>query len=341
MSSKERVLVTGGLGYIGAHTVVELQHSGYEVHVLDDLSNTTEEVKNRIKDITGLEVQFTMLDLKDNEGMAKFFQANSFDAVIHFAASKSVGESTAEPLMYYQNNIIGLVNVIDRMKISGIKNLVFSSSCTVYGQPDQLPVTEQTPLKPAESPYGNTKKIGEDILSDSAKAYDQFSAISLRYFNPIGAHESGLIGERPVGIPNNLMPYLMQVATGEREQLSVFGNDYDTPDGTAVRDYIHVVDLAKAHVLAVQRQLAGKQDASYEIFNLGSGDGYSVKNIIDSFEKVNGVKINYVIAPRRDGDIEKIYADNSFSENTLGWKPELSLDDMMSSAWKWQQILTQ
>ncbi|MCV9389403.1 UDP-glucose 4-epimerase GalE [Reichenbachiella ulvae] len=339
--SKKKILVTGGLGYIGSHTVVELMEAGYEVHIVDDLSNAEENVLDRIEQIVGSRPMFTELDLKNEQAVEALIAEGSFDAVVHFAASKSVGESAENPLLYYHNNLLGMVSLIAGMKKHGVSNIVFSSSCTVYGQPDVLPVTEQTPIKPAESPYGNTKKVGEDILRDSARAYEGIQAIALRYFNPIGAHSSSLIGERPKGVPNNLMPYLMQVATGEREVLSVFGDDYDTPDGTAVRDYIHVVDLAKAHVIAVERQLNGTQKESYEFFNLGSGSGYSVLEIIQSFEKVNGVKVNYKIADRRAGDIEKIYADNSYAKSELGWEAQLSLDDMMSSAWQWQQKLEQ
>ncbi|UXP30695.1 UDP-glucose 4-epimerase GalE [Reichenbachiella agarivorans] len=335
----KNILVTGGFGYIGAHTVVELLQAGYEVHVVDDLSNTDESVSERIQEITGKRPAFTLLDLRNAQDVEALFSNHTFDGVIHFAASKSVGESAQNPLLYYHNNILGLVNLIASMKKHGVPNIVFSSSCTVYGQPDVLPVTEQTPIKPAESPYGNTKKIGEDILRDSAKAYDNIHAIALRYFNPIGAHPSALIGEKPKGVPNNLMPYLMQVATGERELLSVFGNDYNTVDGTAVRDYIHVVDLAKAHVIAVQRQLDGKQKEAYEFFNLGSGSGFSVLEIIESFERINGVKVNHQITERRAGDIEKIYADNTYAKEELGWQSELSLDEMMSSAWNWQLTL--
>ncbi|PIB36207.1 UDP-glucose 4-epimerase GalE [Reichenbachiella sp. 5M10] len=330
------ILVTGGLGYIGSHTVVELIQAGFSVHIVDDLSNTEEGVLDRILQITGTKPGFTRLDLKSESDLERLFEGHVFEGVIHFAASKSVGESATDPLLYYQNNILGLVNLIACMKKHGVPNIVFSSSCTVYGQPDVLPVTEQTPIKPAESPYGNTKKIGEDILRDSSRAYEGIHSIALRYFNPIGAHSSALIGEKPKGVPNNLMPYLMQVATGVREKLSVFGDDYDTPDGTAVRDYIHVVDLAKAHVIAVQRQLNKKQKTAYEYFNLGSGSGYSVLEIIQSFEKINGVKVNHEITARRAGDIEKIYADNTYATEELGWTAQLSLDDMMSSAWNWQ-----
>lgn len=339
LGKSRKILVTGGAGYIGSHTVVELLAAGYDVHIVDDLSNAQIEVLDRIEKISGKKPDFTQLDIKDAAGLTMLFESNKFDAVIHFAASKSVGESSENPLLYYENNIGGMVNLLRCMKESNVPNIVFSSSCTVYGQPAVLPVTESTPVQPAESPYGNTKKIGEDILRDAAKAYQGIKAIALRYFNPVGAHSSGLIGERPKGIPNNLLPYLMQVVTGEREKLSVFGDDYDTPDGTAIRDYIHVVDLAKAHVIAVERQLNGAQKSDYEFFNLGSGSGYSVLEIVKSFERVNGVKVNYEITGRRAGDIEKIYADNSYAASELGWQAELSLDDMMMSAWQWQQNL--
>lgn len=337
--SKGTILVTGGLGYIGSHTVVALLQKSFDVHIADDLSNADESVLDQISQITGANPAFTFLDLRDDKGVLELFKENQFDAVIHFAASKSVGESAENPLLYYDNNLRGMVNLLQGMRATNVSNIVFSSSCTVYGQPEVLPVTEQTPIRPAESPYGNTKKIGEDILRDSTQAYEELNAIALRYFNPVGAHDSGLIGEKPKGIPNNLMPYLMQVATGDRKELSVFGNDYETPDGTAIRDYIHVEDLAKAHAIAVTRQITKKQKSSFEIFNLGSGSGYSVLEIIQSFEKVNGVKVNYAVTERRAGDIEKIYADNSYAVNELGWKPTKSLDDMMSSAWKWQQSL--
>ncbi|MFY0627924.1 MAG: UDP-glucose 4-epimerase GalE [Reichenbachiella sp.] len=336
----KNILVTGGLGYIGSHTVVELIENGHAVHIVDDLSNADLSVLDRIEKISGTKPELTVLDLKNSLAIENLFSKHTFDAVIHFAASKSVGESAVDPLLYYNNNLQGMVNLISQMKEKNVKNIVFSSSCTVYGQPEILPVTEQTPIRPAESPYGNTKKIGEDILKDSTKAYDGLQAIALRYFNPVGAHPSALIGEKPKGIPNNLMPYLMQVATGEREELSVFGNDYDTPDGTPIRDYIHVVDLAKAHVIAVDRQLNDGQKKAYEVFNLGSGSGYSVLEIIQSFEKVNDVKVNYSIVDRRPGDIEKIFSDNSFAEKELNWKTELTLDEMMSSAWNWQLQLT-
>lgn len=339
-SRGKRVLVTGGLGYIGCHTVVELINEGFSVSIVDDLSNTSLDVIDAIVDITGVRPDFQLLDLKEEPALEAYLNGSSFDAVIHFAASKSVGESAVDPLKYYENNVNGIVNLIRHMNRNKIENFVFSSSCTVYGQPDKLPVDENTPIKPAESPYGNSKKIGEDILRDSCIAYESFNAIALRYFNPIGAHASGKIGEKSNEIPNNLMPYIMQVADGQRECLSVFGNNYNTKDGTAIRDYLHVVDLAKAHVLALVRQLRGNQIKSFECFNLGSGTGYSVMDIIESFERVNEVKVNYKFVDRRAGDIEQIFADNAFAEKELNWKTQLGLDDMVKSAWKWQKSAT-
>jgi UDP-glucose 4-epimerase len=337
MSGKRKIMVTGGLGYIGSHTVIELISAGFEVAIIDDLSNSSISVLDDIKEISGVLPDFYQLDLKNEHDLTSCFIQEKFDAVIHFAASKSVGESTIDPMKYYENNIGGMVNLIKQMNEFGSKNIVFSSSCTVYGQPDQLPVSEETPIKPAESSYGNTKKVGEDMLRDSSMAYDNFNAIALRYFNPVGAHPSGKIGERSSGIPNNLMPFLMQTVTGQREFLNVFGSDYDTPDGTAIRDYIHVIDLAKAHVIALNRQLNGGQKKPFEYFNLGSGNGYSVLEIIQSFEKVNGVDVNYKLTDRRPGDIEKIYADNALAKEELGWQATLGLDEMMSSSWRWQR----
>ncbi len=340
MSHKKKcVLVTGGLGYIGSHTSIELLSSGYQVVIVDDLSNSDIEVREHIEQIAGKKVDLAVLDLKSEKSVQLLFQKFKFEGVIHFAASKSVSESTNVPLDYYENNLRSLVNILRQMNAHQVRNIVFSSSCTVYGQPEELPVTERTPLKSAESPYGNTKKIGEDIIRDATKAHLNMKAISLRYFNPIGAHSSGLIGERPKGIPNNLMPYLMQVATGEREVLSVYGQDYDTPDGTAIRDYVHVSDLACAHVLALDRMMGNGQKNDYEVFNLGSGSGYSVMEIIEAFNNANGVELNYQMAPKRPGDIEKIYSDNSFSKTELGWEPKFDLNSMMKTAWKWQEQL--
>lgn len=335
--TEKRILVTGGAGYIGSHTTIELLNEGFDVTIADDLSNSEYAIIKKIEKISSRELDFVKVDLKDRQAIEQLFDSRKFDAIVHFAASKSVGESVSNPLLYYRNNLLSLMNLLEVMDQFGTNNIVFSSSCTVYGQPDVLPVRESTPIKPAESPYGNTKKIGEDILRDTARANKNIRAISLRYFNPIGAHHSGLIGEKPRGIPNNLMPYLLQVVSGQREKLEIFGNDYDTPDGTAIRDYIHVVDLAKAHVTALHRQLNEQQKDGYEYFNLGSGNGFSVLEIVQTFEKVNGIEVNYEMAPRRNGDIEKIYADNTHTESTLGWKPKLQLDEMMATAWKWQQ----
>ena len=332
-----KVLVTGGTGYIGSHTVVELQLAGFEVVIIDNLSNSRAEVADNITKITGIKPELVVFDLCDSEKTAAFFSEHSnIDAMIHFAAYKSVGESVQQPLKYYHNNIESSINLLEGMKNHGIENLVFSSSCTVYGQPDELPVTESAPLKKAESPYGNTKKIMEDVIRDTVSVTD-IKAILLRYFNPIGAHESALIGEAPAGIPDNLVPYITQTATGERDFLRVFGNDYNTPDGTPLRDYIHVVDLAKAHVVALKRLFDRKNRTHCEVFNLGTGNGYSVLEVIKSFEKVSGIKLNYEIVDRRPGDIEKVWADTSFANNELGWAAVKGLDDMMRSAWKWEQ----
>lgn len=331
-----KILVTGGTGYIGSHTVVELQQQGYEVIIVDDLSNSSADVADRIALITGMKPELHVFDLCDTDKTNELFACNrDIAAVIHFAASKSVGESVKKPLKYYRNNLLSTINLLSGMLRYEVKYIAFSSSCTVYGQPEVLPVTEQSPLLKAESPYGNTKKIMEDIISDAVKAYGM-RAISLRYFNPIGAHESALIGEAPSDIPDNLVPYLTQVAIGIRPFLRVFGDDYDTPDGTPVRDYLHVVDLAQAHVIALNRMLEGKQKSNYEIFNLGTGKGYSVMEVIQSFERVSGIKLNYRVVDRRPGDVVKIWADPSFANHELGWKAEKNLDDMMRSAWKWE-----
>jgi len=337
--SKQKILVTGGTGYIGSHTVVELQQHGYSVVIVDDLSNSSIHVLDKIEKITGIKPDFEQFDLADNLLTAGFFQRHSdITGIIHFAAFKAVGESMEKPLDYYHNNLNSLINLLAGMKTCGIPNMVFSSSCTVYGQPDELPVTEQAPIKPAWSPYGNTKQMCEEILRFSTMAYP-VKAIALRYFNPTGAHPSALIGELPLGTPNNLVPFITQTAIGKRECLSVYGNDYDTPDGTAVRDYIHVVDLAKAHVIAVERMLKGKSKSDFEIFNLGTGDGYSVLDVIKAFERVSGEKLNYKIVARRAGDIEKVWADTKFANEELGWKAEKGIDEMMESAWKWEKAL--
>lgn len=332
-----KILVTGGTGYIGSHTVVELQESGFEVVIIDNLSNSNAEIVNSIEAITATKPQLEIFDLVDREKTLNFFKRhNDIAGVIHFAALKAVGESVEKPLEYYRNNIESLINVLDGMRANGLENFVFSSSCTVYGQPDVLPVSESAPLKKAESPYGNTKQISEDIICDATNATG-LQSIALRYFNPIGAHESALIGELPLGVPNNLVPFITQTAIGIREQLSVYGDNYNTPDGTAIRDYIHVIDLAKAHVVAVERMIKGKMKKEFEIFNLGTGKGYSVLEVIKSFEKVSGEKLNYIITGRREGDIEQVWADPSYSNAELGWKAVKGLDEMMQSAWKWEQ----
>ena len=337
--NKQKILVTGGAGYIGSHTVVELQQQGYDVVIVDNLSNSSIDVLDNIAAITGVKPVFEQFDLSDESLTADFFNRHSdLAGIIHFAAYKAVGESMEKPLEYYRNNVKSLINMIDGMKTHGIENLVFSSSCTVDGQPDELPVTEKAPIKPAWSPYGNTKQMCEDILRFSTQSYP-VKAIALRYFNPIGAHHTALIGELPLGVPNNLVPFITQTAIGKRECLSVFGSDYDTPDGTAIRDYIHVVDLAKAHLIAVERMLGGKSKLNLEIFNLGTGTGYSVLEVIKSFERVTGEKLNYKIVPRRPGDVEKVWANTQFANDELGWKAEKNLDEMMLSAWNWEKSL--
>ena len=335
-----KILVTGGTGYIGSHTAVELINDGFDVIIIDDLSNSQIEVLDGIEEITGTRPEFHQFDLCDAHKLTAFFDANKdIGGVIHFAASKAVGESVEKPLWYYRNNLFSLVFLLENLKRVGITNFVFSSSCTVYGQPETLPVTEQTPFQPAESPYGNTKQICEEILRDTCKVDPGLKAISLRYFNPVGAHESALIGELPIGVPNNLVPFVTQTAAGIRKELLVFGSDYDTPDGSAVRDYIHVVDLAIAHVKAVRRLLKGEQKKNYEYFNLGTGKGMTVLELLNTFEKVNDIKLNYRIVDRRPGDVVKIYADTSLANRELGWKAERNAEDMMRSSWKWQQYV--
>lgn len=334
-----KILVTGGTGFIGSHTVVELQNKGFEVIIIDNLSNSYIDVVDRITEITGIRPEFYQIDLVDRDITSAFFATHpDIDGIIHFAAFKAVGESMADPLMYYRNNLDSLINILEGMNENAIKNLVFSSSCTVYGQPDELPVKETSPVKEAWSPYGNTKQMSEQIIRFAVGAYG-LKSIALRYFNPIGSHESALIGELPLGIPNNLVPLITQTAIGLRHSLSVYGSDYDTPDGTAVRDYIHVVDLAKAHVVAVDRLISKTGKSDIEIFNLGTGNGFSVLEVIKSFEKVSGQSLNYEIVGRRPGDIEKVWADTTYANSELGWKALKSLDEMMSSAWKWEQAL--
>ncbi len=332
-----KILVTGGLGYIGSHTVVELQESGHEVVIIDNLSNSSADVLQGITKITNTEPHFIEGDLKNPNHLEELFSAHSDIAgVIHFAASKAVGESVEKPLLYYRNNINALVYLLEAMKANAIPNLIFSSSCTVYGQADKLPISEQAPLKKAESPYGNTKKISEEIIEDTTKA-TELEAISLRYFNPIGAHKSAEIGEIPLGVPQNLVPYVTQTAAGVREKLLVFGGDYPTNDGTAIRDYIHVVDLAEAHVFAINRLLNKQQTNSFEVFNLGTGTGSSVLEVIKAFERVTGIKLNYEIVDRREGDLVTAFADTTKAQNELGWTASLNLEDALASAWKWEQ----
>ncbi len=336
--SKGKILVTGGTGYIGSITSTEIIEQGYEVIIVDNLSNSDEKNIDRIEKITGVRPKFYPFDLKDKDKVVQIFKENpDLLGVIHFAASKAVGESVEIPLHYYRNNIVPMINVLETMLEFKVENFVFSSSCTVYGQPDILPVTEEAPVKPAESPYGYTKQVNENLLSDTIKANPQLKGIALRYFNPIGAHESGLLGELPLGVPANLMPFITQTAYGIREQLNVFGGDYDTPDGSCVRDYIHVVDLAKAHIIALERMIGKKNKSNYEVFNIGTGNGISVLEAIKSFEKVSGEKLNYKVADRRAGDIEKIWADTKYANEELGWKASLTLDEMTLSAWKWEQ----
>jgi len=337
---KEKILVTGGTGYIGSHTTVELINSGFEVLIIDNLSNSREDVLDGIEKITGTRPIFEKFDLCDYDLLDAFFERHQdIKAIIHFAASKAVGESVTKPLLYYRNNLQSLVNMLELMTKYHISNIVFSSSCTVYGQPEQLPVTEKSPILPAESPYGNTKQICEEIIKDTVNADVKRNAISLRYFNPVGAHDSVAIGELPLGVPANLVPFITQTAAGLRKELSVYGNDYNTIDGTAVRDYIHVVDLAKAHVIAVARMIQKRQKSNYEVFNLGTGNGYSVLEVIKAFESSTGEKLNYKIVDRRAGDIEKVWADTTFANEELGWKAELNLETMMSSSWNWQKFL--
>jgi UDP-glucose 4-epimerase len=334
-----KILVTGGTGYIGSHTVVELQKKGFEVIIADNLSNSSIDVVDNITSITGIKPLFEKTDLSEPEATQDLFNRYpDLNAIIHFAAFKAVGESVLQPLKYYRNNLGSTMNILKEMEKHGIRDLVFSSSCTVYGQPDVLPVTESAPIKKAASPYGNTKQIAEEIITDISKVTD-LQAILLRYFNPIGAHESALIGELPLGVPNNLMPFITQTAIGKRDFLSVFGKDYHTPDGTAIRDYIHVVDIALAHVVAIGRMLEGKNKHKVEIFNLGTGIGYSVLDVIKSFEKTSQVKLAYKIMDRRPGDVQEVWADTEFANRELGWKAQRDLDEMTLSAWKWEKRL--
>ena len=334
---KETVLVSGGAGYIGTHTTVELIEAGYDVVIVDNLSNSEMAAVEGVRKITGVNVPFEQVDCTDKEALGRVFDQYKFNSIIHFAASKAVGESVEKPLLYYRNNLQSLITILELMRDKGVRNIVFSSSCTVYGQPDVLPVTEQTPRQPATSPYGNTKQIAEDILHDCCRAYEGVHGIALRYFNPIGAHPSALIGELPRGVPNNLVPFITQTAAGIRKELSVFGNDYDTPDGTCLRDYIDVVDLAKAHVAAVNRMTDCKMDAKYEIFNIGTGNPISVLELLTTFESVNNLKLPYKIAARRSGDVPAVWADTSRANEVLGWKAERPLRETLQAAWAWEK----
>ncbi len=338
MSSKKRILVTGGAGYIGSHTSVELINKGYDVFIIDNLSNSHAEVIDAIETITGTRPFFSNIDLNNKTAVNEFLRLHTIDAIIHFAAFKAVGESVDKPLEYYRNNLVSLINLLELCRDHKIKHFVFSSSCSVYGEPDYLPIDEFAVVKNAESPYANTKKIGEDILRDSVKACGN-NAIALRYFNPVGAHPTNLIGEFPIGVPLNLFPIVTQTAIGKRDKMLVFGNDYDTPDGSCIRDYIHVMDIAVAHVVAIERMLNGKSKCNYELFNLGTGQGLSVMQVINAFERTTGIKLNYEITGRRAGDVIKVYADTTYANKELGWKATRSLDEMITSAWAWEKML--
>ena len=331
------VLVSGGAGYIGSHTVVELIAAGYSVVIADNLSNSDMSGVEGVRAITGVDVPFINVDCCDKAAFAKVFEQYDFDSVIHFAAFKAVGESVADPMKYYRNNLLSFMNVIELMREYGRQNIVFSSSATVYGEAEELPVTEHTERKPATSAYGNTKQMCEDILRDSVAAYSELKGIALRYFNPIGAHPSALIGELPRGVPQNLVPYITQTAAGVRECLSIFGDDYPTEDGSCLRDYIDIVDLAKAHVAAINRMVEGKSAQSYEIFNIGTGRAVSVFELVNTFEKVNNLKLNYKVAPRRAGDVVAVWADTSLANKELNWQAERSVEQTLQAAWEWEK----
>ena len=332
-----KILVTGGTGYIGSHTVVELLKEGMQVVIIDNLCNSERKVLDGIFSITGKMPDFEEVDLKDQEATFRVFEKHpDIEAIIHFAAYKAVGESVEKPLEYYENNLLSLIHLLKAMKHFPVDHMVFSSSCTVYGEPDELPVTENAPIKKAGSPYGNTKQISEEILQDTVHAVQGLGVISLRYFNPIGAHPSALIGELPIGVPNNLVPFITQTAAGIRDCLSVFGDDYNTPDGSAIRDYINVVDLALAHVSAIKRLIDQKQKSAFEVFNLGTGSGLSVFEVIKAFERSTGQALNYKVVGRREGDIEKVWADTSYANSELGWKAEKGIEESLRSAWKWE-----
>ena len=339
---KHTILVTGGMGFIGSHAAVELIEAGYDVVIVDDLSNSNIKVLDGIRAITGVAPAFEQVDLKDKDATENVFKKYpNIDGIIHFAASKAVGESVEKPLLYYRNNIISLVNLLELMPQYNVKGIIFSSSCTVYGQPlpENLPVTEEAPHQKATSPYGNTKEVNEQIIYDYIHSGAPLKSIILRYFNPIGAHPSALIGELPNGVPNNLIPFVTQTAMGIRKELTIFGNDYNTADGTCIRDYIYVVDLAKAHVAAMRRVLDQEDSPAIDYFNIGTGNGNSTLEIVNTFERATGVKVNWKFGPRREGDIEKIWGDCTKANKVLGWKAESPLDDVLASAWKWQQKL--
>lgn len=335
--AKEQVLVCGGAGYIGSHTAVSLIEAGYDVVIIDNLSNSDMGAVEGVRKITGVDVPFEKVDCCDKEALRAVFKKYPFRSAIHFAAFKAVGESVAEPLKYYANNLSSFINLLELMKEEGRENVLFSSSATVYGEPEALPVTEQSPRQPATSPYGNTKQMCEDILRDATAAYEGLKGIALRYFNPMGAHPSALIGELPRGVPNNLVPFITQTAAGVRECLSIFGDDYSTPDGTCIRDYIDVVDLAGAHVAAIGRLINGKNKSNYEIFNVGTGCGTSVMELVKSFERVNNLSLNYRIAGRRAGDVESVWADTTLANEELGWKASRTLDETLAAAWAWEK----
>jgi len=335
----KNILVTGGTGYIGSHTAVELLKKDYNVFIVDNLSNSRREVLDSIEKITGRKPSFHQFDLCDRKSVQEFFSRNRIDATIHFAAFKAVGESVADPLLYYRNNLETLINILEVYRDNSLDNFLFSSSCSVYGDQSRQPIDETAPLAKAESPYGNTKQIGEEILADTIRV-NKFSGIALRYFNPAGAHESGLIGEYPLHPPSNLVPVITQTAIGKRASMTIFGSDYDTPDGTCIRDYIHVVDIAKAHIIAMERLLDKKNKKPFEIFNLGTGEGNTVLQAIQAFEKVTGVRLNYQTGARRPGDVVKVWADTTLANSELGWKAGQTLEDIMRSAWKWENQLS-
>lgn len=337
MEARNTVLISGGAGYIGSHTAVELVEAGYDVVIIDNLSNSEKEAVDGIGRIVGRPVTFEIVDTCDKSALRKVFEKYRFDTVIHFAAYKAVGESMSNPLMYYQNNLVSFMNIVEMMKEFKRPNILFSSSATVYGEAEKLPVTETTPRQPATSPYGNTKQMAEDILRDCCRAYEDMYGIALRYFNPIGAHPSALIGELPRGVPNNLVPFITQTAAGIRECLSVFGNDYATPDGTCLRDYIDIVDLAKAHVAAVDRMTSGRMTEKYEIFNIGTGNPVSVLELITTFETVNDLKLPYKIVGRRPGDVPAVWADTQLANDVLGWKAQRTLAETLKAAWEWEK----